>query len=34
MDFWGEANVLNPKQFEYMKKGRSAVTQLLSCLND
>ena len=34
MDLWGEANVLNPKQFEYMKKGRSAVTQLLSCLND
>ena len=36
MDFWGEANVIlfNPKQFAYMKKGRSTVTQLLSCFND
>ena len=33
MDFWGEANVFNPNQFAYMKV-RSAVTQLLSCLND
>ena len=36
MDFWGEANVIlfNPKQFAYMKKGCSTVTQLLSCFND
>ena len=36
MDLWGEANVklFNPKQFAYMKKGRSTVTQLLSCFND
>ena len=33
MDFWGEANVFNPNQFAYMK-GRSTVTQLLSCFND
>ena len=33
MEFWGGANVFNPNQFAYMK-GRSTVTQLLSCFND
>ena len=33
MEFWGEANIFNPNQFAYMK-GRSTVTQLLSCFND
>ena len=33
MEFWGEANLFNPNQFAYMK-GRSTVTQLLSCFND
>ena len=33
MEFWGEDNLFNPNQFAYMK-GRSTVTQLLSCFND
>ena len=33
MNFWCEASLFNPNQFAYMK-GRSTVTQLLSCFND